>query len=445
MFATMPIVAIKFFGRYFSLFTVFFGLAFVCLFFAAVNNGFRGKIGKNTGLFLIWLIMAVCSSFFGWLYFKTAPAWRETSLFYLTRIAMYFVFAVLWSKQRNGKIFVGYVLKGLVIGCTLNMAWAVIDAVGYYSFGISVNNFVFKQYAIDNGTRFGTVSLIINGMIRAGGFNDDPAHIGFIAPAMIAYSIHKKNGWLFLLATASIFASASTTALLCSVIVMIICAKRILKLITKKNVLRILICLPIILLVLLLIPNLYAKLFYAVQKFINRIFSTYGNIGNSGERSVYLFEFFKAITIAGVMCLFGTGLGTASYAYVFDPDILKQLGEIYNYPYDMEMTYIAYFFDLGIFGFTVYMVILFKLLLNFNKYKDEESIAIRTLVIGMALSALFYHYTLMAMQIILIIMGMAKADYIVAEKRQKLCLSECNTLKDQLNDIKYIRLNSVRK
>lgn len=410
VFSTMPIVGIKLLGHYFSLFDIFFGLSFIYFFVCVCRKKFDVIIGKNILLIMAWFFMALISSLCGWLYFEDAPEWRDAATSYVIKILLYLLFAFLLGAQDNQDILTKYVLKGILVGCVLNMVWSIIDAFSFYVFGVSINNIVFHQYAIDHNTRFGTLSLIIDGMIRAGGFNDDPAHIGFIAPAMAAYSIYKRKGWIFLLSIASIASSTSTTALVCTLFVIIVNCKRIKQMITAKNVKRALIAIAAIMFIILIIPKGVSMVSTIVKKFFGRILNTYSNLGTSGERSIYIFQFFKALSIAGPMCLVGTGFGTASYAYVFDSDILNQLGLAVGFPYDMEMTYISYFFDLGIFGLGVYLIILYKLLKYTKKIENGDNSIVRALLVGMVLSALFYHYTVMAMQVILIICGMAQLD-----------------------------------
>ena len=254
-------------------------------------------------------------------------------------------------------------------------------------------------------------------MIRAGGFNDDPAHIGFIAPAMIAYSIYKKKGWLFLLSIASIASSTSTTALVCSLFVIIVNFRRIKQSLNSKNIKKALILIALVVIVILAVPRFLSMVITVIQKFLNRISNTYSGLSSSGERSIYILQFFKAVSVAGLMCLVGTGFGTASYAYVFDEQILQQLGLIYNFPYDMEMTYISYFFDLGIFGLGIYLFILYKLLKSTRNIKIGDNSIIRALLVGMILSALFYHYTIMAMQVLLLIVGLANLDVVCSKQK----------------------------
>lgn len=410
MFSTMPIVCAKLGGRYISFFTVFFVLGLIFFAVNCVLYGGVDSLGKNVRLIFAWFIMAAISSCIGWLYFRGKTEWQNASLGYLPKIVMYFAFALLWNCQRNCRNYTKYLLKGLLVGCILNLIWAIIDAVGFYLFGASVNNIVFKQYAIDNGVRFETVSLIRNGMIRASGFNADPAHIGFIAPAMAAYAIYKKNGKIFILSIAGVIGSASTTALVCTLIVAVFGLSRLISMLSHMNFFRTMIVIIIVLFALLLVPGGYAKIGTVIGKFFERIVDVYGRSGGGGERLIYLLQFPKALISSGFMSLFGTGFGTASYAYTFNPEILQLLGPLYKFPYDMEMTYISYIFDLGIFGFAVYMTIIYRILKNYKNDTNEEGMIIRGLCVGMVLSALFYHYTFMAMQVLLLIVGMVHLD-----------------------------------
>lgn len=411
MFATMPIVCIKVSGRFFSLFTVFFVLTIIYFIAKILFSEVKFKIGKNSFYIIAWLIMALVSSLFGWLYFQNNSLWKNASISYVSKLLIFILFAVIWCNQRCLKENTRNILNGLLVGCILNLIWTVIDGIGFYIFGISINNIVFRSYALSQNIRYGTISLIVNGLIRASGFNYDPAHIGFIAPAMIAYAIYKKKGWLFVLSVFAIFCSASTTALVCSLIIVIFNFKRIkLNGLFKKSNKSVVAKLLVIILILILIIISFDFIGGIVEKFISRIFNTYGKLNSNDPRLIYWTQFFNAVFFAGFRCITGTGFGTASYAYVFDNNILSRLGSANFFPYDMEMTYFSYFFDLGVFGLTVYIIMLYKLYKGFLKRNSENSIIISALLCGMIVSSFFYHYTLMAMQVIILIVGMGLLD-----------------------------------
>ena len=423
IFSTMPIVCLNLFGRYISFFSIFLILSYITLFKGLINFGKIRTLSsvRNYSIFILWLFLAIISCFCGWIHFSNQYMWREASLSNLNKIIIFILFSVLWINQKDIKKNSSFLLKGIVYGCVANMLWATVDGIGFYLFGISLNNILFHEYAVANDIRNGALSIIRDGLIRASGFNYDPAHLGFIVPSMLAYSIRKNKKWLWLLVFFALICSASTTALVCSIIVLLLNIKYI-KIGTDKTKIKKnlpVICLVGISLFLFFLIGFNTFVGEAIRKFWGRIYNTYINFSQDDYRVIYVTEFFNAISTAGIMIIFGTGFGTASYAYVFNNDILFKLGKINYFPYDMEMTYIAYFFDLGIVGFIIYIFLLYKIYHYSSKSKDSNGKIIYSLLIGMILSAFFYHYTLMAMQVLVVLVGMSCSEFYY-KKRTKI-------------------------
>lgn len=423
MFSTMPIVCLHLFGRYVSFFSIFLIFGFLYLLLGFLNYGKIRSVGGfyNTFLFIIWLFFALISSVCGWIYFSYQAAWRSAATSNVNKIIIFIIFAFLWVNQKDVKKNSSLILQGILYGCIANLIWATIDGMGYYVFGVSLNNLIFHKYAIANDIRDGGLSIIRDGLIRAPGFNYDPAHLGFIVPSMLAYAIRKNKGWLLVLVFLALICSASTTALVCSVVVLVLNANYIVLNMksskVKKNLPIIALCLGIFLVILLIGYGSFIS--KALNKFLNRINSTYVDLNVNDYRLIYLTQFFKAVATAGPMIIFGTGFGTASYAYVFNDEILSRLGSINYFPYDMEMTYIAYLFDLGIVGFIIYLVILYKTYRYSSKSKNKNEVIIYSLLIGMILSGFFYHYTLMAMQVLVLLVGLSCSELVYVKKVKK--------------------------
>ncbi|MDE7164614.1 MAG: O-antigen ligase family protein [Clostridiales bacterium] len=409
------------------MFTIFFAIALVCLVVRIIFSGINVKVGRNASLILIWFAWSCFSMLCGWLYFRNVTEWQNASVSYLSRVLMYVLFALLLLAQKNKRGLINSILSGLLVGCILNLIWSILDATCFYVFDYSLNNNIFEAYAIDNNIRFGTISLIVNGMIRASGFNYDPAHIGLIVPIVLSYSILKNKPWLTVVSLLAIVSSASTTALVCSVIVIVINISKIIKswTIVKTIVLAIFI-LALVFVYFAFEGNILRT---AIDKFFDRVIGTYGTSSSGGERWIYISGFFEAIKTSGLMCIFGTGFGTASYAYVFNGNLLQQLGMVNYFAYDVEMTYISYFFDVGILGVVLYLLILFRLLKGFRKGKTKGDNIIWAMTLGILLSALFYHYTLMSMQVILLIVGLVQLDSKKSATATTKALYKSNTLR----------------
>ncbi len=409
LFSTAPILCLHVGGSYLSLFSVFFVFALVILAFNVVFKNVIIKLQRNTILLLVWLTGSIVSALFGCMYFTEQLAWRDTALLTIPKVIGFIMFVLLFALQPNKRELVSILVKGLIFGCFCNIVWTIIDGSCYYLFGFSLTNELFHDYAVDNNIRYETISIIVGGLIRSGGFNFDPAHMGFIIPAMVAYSMRKKKILLFLMSMLAIVFSASTTAAVCSVIVILINVNWRLLFSKKRKISapKVIAGLILFITALVLIIWLLAP---ALEKFYNRVAEVYLHPSDDNPRVIYWKYFFQAVLNAGPMILVGTGFKTASYAYVFDNNILGILGASNYFPYDMEMNYIAYVFDLGIAGCALYLYFLYCIFRNTRKNQTDTGIGIYSLICGMIFSALFYHYTLMAMQVIILIVGLVFAE-----------------------------------
>lgn len=212
-------------------------------------------------------------------------------------------------------------MEGLLLGAVLNCVWAVLDGLCYYVAHFSLNNVIFSAYIERHDIRLGQLSLILgNGLLRAAGFNMDPANIGFLGPIVIAYGLHKRRYGLTLIGLLSLVFSASTTA---AVVTLAIFALEWKNLIPKRKPSRKGMQMWMYLVILLGIAvaaaaavRLLPLVIRAAGLFAERFNGVYVKGNEASPRKVYYAGFFKALLTAGVIAFTGSGLGTSSFPYI---------------------------------------------------------------------------------------------------------------------------------
>lgn len=421
IFATMPIVTITVSGSDISLFRILFYLILVWLFIKTFGKT-KISIKYNIKLFDYWLILSLISCFFGWLLLiNEAPEFSKMAFGYIPKILLYLVFTVMWTNQKHICEKNNILLKGLLVGCILNIIWAIIDAVGYYTIGISINNIVFQGYSERNNIRYNLVSLTYsNGMIRSGGFNYDPAHLGYITPVIAGYACYKKKYGLLILVLGGILASASTTSFVASVCVMFIMGivfrdKRVIKITKKKIIMMMGAVVTIGITITLYGEQLLTVLSTSGSKMLSRVSSTYLNAGNADVRWDYFRLLPKVLLNLNFKSIFGLGFGNASYGYVTDSKILHQIGIENNFAYDLENTYICYLLDTGIIGIVLFLFLIIIVVKYYNvqlkrKATKEANIIIYSCILAMIISMFFYHYILFTPHMLILIIALSQID-----------------------------------
>ena len=421
-FSTMPIVSIPFGSRDLAVFRIlFYGLLIVL--FVETFQKRKIRIGKNIKIFDFWLIESLLACFMGWIILQeSATSFANSASSYIAKVLAFLLFALVWGNQepeilgsRNKEL-----LKGILYGCLANLMWAIIDGVGFYTTGRSINNIVFSGYISRHNIRYGMLSLLTNtGLFRAAGFNSDPAQIGFIAPIVVCYALYEKKYWMILLAILGTLTSASTTALVASIIIALIWftkKKNNNVHITPRGVIAIIIGISTIVACIALFgEKLLTIVNIATNRFYGRLNSLYFNSeSTSSIRWKYLYLAPKALMNLNVNGIFGLGFGTASYGYVMDNNILAIIGQSRDFAFDPENTYISYLLDTGIVGFTFFLSYLIGLLKFFGKrvksqYEKYELIEYAG-VLATVLSMLFYHYILFTPQVLISIVGLSLMD-----------------------------------
>ena len=422
LFSTMPVVTIPLGSTDIAIFRILF-YGFLFYMFIKAFAGRLLIIRREQSLLCLWLIIAIISGLVGWIALSSSHVqFSSAAKSNILKTGAFLVFIALWGSQEPEmqRKMNEALIKGLMLGCILNVSWAIIDAGGYYLTGRSLNNIIFFGYIARHGIRYNSLSLAYSntGMIRAGGFNYDPAQLGFMVPVITSYAVIKRKYWLLLLAFGGIIASASTTALVCSLIVLVVnlAIKKERVRISRKTVVTG-IC---TLLLAGLILSKYGEVVFrlitsAISKMTMRLSTTYLNNDILDIRWDYLIMAPKAFLNLGIFMLTGLGFGTSSYGYVIDSSILARIGSAHNFAYDLENTYICYLMDTGIIGFIVYILVLCRVYAFYKQAISASSVSNENVLIYCGIGAsifsmLFYHYILFAPQMLFLIVALSNMD-----------------------------------
>ena len=409
--STMPILTIP--GTNISVFTL---LSVVFLVYCIIRNAKHGILNIDRKSYStrlqLWLVLALCSCLFGFLYYASNEEWRSAVQGYVPKTIIFLMISMFLNYNDNiGRS----IMKGIIYGAIVNLVAATIDALIYYALGFSPINRLFHSYIIAHNIRYGMISLQVNGVIRSGGFNYDPAHIGMMAPMIFLYGICSKRYIFVLAALGGILASLSTTALiccfLCGLIYLCVLRPRIKFHVTTRGIFITFIFLIVFAIIIYRFRNFIS---IGYNNLLTRVTNVYLENENGNIRMKYLLAAPKAMYQQGLKLLTGTGFMTASEGYINAGDSLGfTISNVH--PYDMENTYLAYLFDLGIIGIIVYVMLLIRLASGSVKIlKNEKDNPIYQMIfsgiVAIILSGFFYHYTLFACQILLFISSSAILD-----------------------------------
>ncbi len=404
MFSTMPIVGIPIGNQVISGFMILLPITLLLLIIRGIH--FDRAVSSSEKNFLLFFSFSIFSAFWGATFFLGELNYSAIILNMAFKTSLYIFIGSLFFLARFKEFEIKALMIGLLIGAILNLIWATIDAIIFYSYGYSINNEVFAYYANtygDTNIRYGMLSLIVPTGIRAAGFNYDPAHIGMLAPFVFAFSYLYEKKWLLFLVVCSILASQSMTALVSCLMILII-----LNFLSFKNFIPTLFFSILILLIILVI---YQTSFgESIQNFWERANSKVGTNGET-DRDVYNFMLYKAIVAnpAGLLC--GTGFGSASYAF-YKAGLIRS-----NVLFDPENTYVAYLFDTGIVGLFLYFKLLYGIIkMGYEKYKKSKNSFTSSYVLSSTFAIIcacfFYHYILYATSMMMVIISCSWCGYI---------------------------------
>ena len=217
-FATAPVIAIFFGNQPVSVFNVLF-LIFIfvlCLQASVSRGGF--SYNWTAAILLFWFAWGLVASLFGLNYFSGERDWAVNIISYIPKLILFALLLVSSLKIENPYLFVSPFLKGLLAGFVANLVWATLEGLSFYIFDFVLNDWVFVAYANTLPSDRPTMTVVADGIIRAAGFNTDPAHLGGIIPVVVVYSMLRRSYFLLLLSLVALVFSGSTTALVCSIL-----------------------------------------------------------------------------------------------------------------------------------------------------------------------------------------------------------------------------------
>lgn len=412
IFATMPIVTIEITGRYISVFSLLFFLALVVIIFVSFVGVINIKINIELILFSSFLLLSLVASFVGIAYFVGDAEWQIKAASYIPKILVYLVFLFCITRiVLNDLSIATFFFNGLLLGCVANCLWAILEGLTFYFAGFSLNDSFFVGYATLMPVDRPYITIITDGMIRASGFNYDPAHLGGIAPIVFLYALFRRSFSLLAVSILAMVFSASTTAIVVSLLGLIFSPPKLYKDYVGVKFIYILM-LVIIAIVPLVSFEVLGSFFDAVSNnllsFFDRINSVYIDNLISGPRYVYHAYIIHAVAYNGLLVLTGTGFGTSSFPFVDSPYISKVLDHPHM-PYDPESTYISYLFATGIFGLLCYLFVLVRLLIKFRvkAVQSQRFLLVYSALISVFFAGFFYHYTLTAYQVLILIFSIA--------------------------------------
>lgn len=403
-FSTCSCVAIVNGGRIISLYSIFLVIAFFSLLTEKTKYHFSLNT-KGIKYYFIWTLISLLSCVFGAIFFMGKAVWMQASLSYIPKICIYFLLLVLLIQNSRRIEYANALLKGLIIGAIINVAWAITDAIIFYVAGYSITNMIFHKYIAAADIRYGMLSLVLGNIIRSGGLNGDPANIGMLAPIVAAYGLYSKQRWLYGLSCVSVFASVSIIALasICCITVYFL---------FKKNI-----GIGILFIALICI----AISFLSIQKSSNDNVSTQmigavlerleqkaeSDMG-SNVRAAYWLKFAPAVITTPMAFVLGTGYGTASYPYWRGGYLNIDSTAVY----DPEQTYFSTYFDVGLWGFIAFVALHLHILKFAYRRKSESNFLILfSGMEGIMISFMGYHYTIYSVAMLFLIAGVVLTSY----------------------------------
>lgn len=399
--STTSILAIPVGGIFIKVFNVFFLLSFVLL---VLSNAGKMKSTKLDQKFYMWMLLGILSSLFGIVFFIGVPDFQEAALSYIPKILLYTLFFVLLKRTRSNMFYSSYICDGLLYGCVFNLGWAIVDAIGYYSTGVSITNSLFASYLSAANIRYEQASLIFGGTIRASGINYDPANIGLFAPVVALYGLKKRSYLLYGLSVLSILASISHTAFLGIIMVTLY------YLYTSKRKFVAILSFAVVVAGAVVLFTFFKSDSVAqmTEAFIERTEQKADGGEMQGARGDYWVNFIPAAISQPSALVIGTGYFTASYPYLKSGLTHHEIE-----PYDPEQTYFSMYFDIGLIGLLIFMSLLygiFKVCKNNTNLNSRQYIFIQSGIIGSFVVFLGYHYTLYSVVMLVIIAGIILCD-----------------------------------
>ncbi len=402
-FSTSPVLGVKApWGGYMTFYNIFIPILFVELLLSPkVKFKTNGIINK----YVLWAIIGLLSCGFGYVYFWGEPAWQKNALFYVPYVIVYLLMFILMLQKRDASKRCSYLVKGLFLGFLINIIVAIIDSGVYYTTGYSITNTLFADFiAAYRSNSTNAIALATNEGIRSSGLNVDPSDVGMFAIILTIYALYKKRYLLIILAFVGCLASISIVGL-AGMLITIVIHIRLLKF-TPAHILGIVLTVLAVAVVINSNNPIIEAMKYATTARIEMKEGTYDDEDN--KRAQYWMKFLPAVVKNPNALIIGNGYFTASYAY-------REVGCKFAYfPYDPEQTYFAYYFDLGLIGFIIMLMMYWqtykKLKRRYATTEQLEDLYPIAGIEGIAIACLGYHYTVYSVVMLMTMCAIVQAS-----------------------------------
>ena len=394
--ATSSLLALVFGGRVLSMLNIFLVLSFFDLIVSTKRKGANIHIRKShSKLFLMWMTVGLISSLYGIFRFMEYEEFMTASLGSFIKIIIYLLYFYLLSINADYQSRIKHLIGGIKFGIILNLIWCIADAGLFYTTSQSLTNTVFKSYIEAMDMRLGMASIIDGFMIRSVGLNNDPATVGFFSIVVAAYSYLTRKYSILILSVLSSFACVSFTAIVG--IMMVSFYYLFFGYFNIKKKFTLLFSVIFISIVGFLYFN-YSDSDVAVgvrTSLEMRAEAKMDGAATTEVREFYIKNFLPAVATSPDALIIGTGFNTASFPYF---SLGLQNHEEFR-PFDMENTYIATFFDIGLIGLFLFLSFYFMLFKKTkvclkNGNQGDFPRVVNATSISALISFLFYHYTL---------------------------------------------------
>lgn len=385
-FSTSPVLGLKMpWGSYMTFYNILLPVILIEL---MVSKQTKFKLDGIISKYILWAIIGLLSCGFGYIYFWGEPAWQKNALFYVPYVIVYLLMFILMLLKKDASHRCSYLIKGLFLGFLVNIIVAIIDSGIYYTSGYSLTNTLFADFiAAYRANSTNAIALATEEGIRSSGLNVDPSDIGMFCIILTIFALYKRKYYLIILAFIGCLASISIVGL-AGMLLAILIHIRLLKF-TPKTILGIVISVVLLVIVASKVP-VFETMRFATTARIEMKEGTYDDKDN--KRAQYWVKFIPAVLHSPNALLIGNGYFTASYAY-------REVGCKFAYfPYDPEQTYFAYYFDLGLIGFVIMLMMYWQTYKKLkHRYKESElneDLYPIAGIEGIAIAFLGYHYTI---------------------------------------------------
>lgn len=422
-FSTSPVLGLKMpWGSYMTFYNLVLPIILTELF---LTPNIRYKSNGIIIKYFLWAVIGLLSCGFGYVYFWGEPQWQKNALFYVPYIIVYLLIFLLMLHKTDASKRCSYLIKGLYVGFLVNILVAIIDSGVFYATGYSLTNTLFSGFiAAYRANSTNAIALATAEGIRSSGLNVDPSDIGLFAIILTIYALYKKKIYLIIIAFIGCLASISIVGLAGMLLAVLIHIK-LLKL-SPRAIVGIILSIVLLVVMVSKVP-VFETMRLATTARVEMKEGTYDDKDN--KRAQYWIQFIPAVVKSPLALIIGNGYYTASYAY-------RKVGCSFAYfPYDPEQTYFAYYFDLGLIGFVIMLMMYWqtykKLKRRYEYAEENDDLCPIAGIEGIAIAFLGYHYTIYSVVMLMTMCAIVQ----VSARNNKLIIGKSNDKESTGDDV----------